>query len=268
MSVLLFYCTNQGNILYADPAVHQWGLSQLEGKHFVSLLPFDEDHKGEHFLEASRSAKPDDPTLPWELIIGSSTNYTIATFRGFSQDTNIFIIACTQPKELNVMQQAMDELTSELVESQREVRRQNHALQTALYDHRQLLRRVMAMTVPTVPIWDAALVLSLLANSRDKQETQFLLKEIWHRAGRPGIRYVILDMSSMQIFSKDMIRWLLLTTQILQTYAIEPLLANAGSGFVQAMTQFGFDLELQELDLFGDVLQAIAYIGSQDVANE
>lgn len=266
MSVLLFYCTYEGQVLYADPTYRRWSPTPLEGQHFLGLLAFEDDHKGEHFLEATRAAHPLDPTLPWELIIGTPTYYTIATFRGYSLDNHIFIAGCTQHDEIKAMQQEMEDLTSDLAEAQREVRRQNRALQQSLYDQHQLVRRLMAMAAPAIPIWDVSLVISLLNTASDEQHKRLILKELWHRSGMSGAHYVILDLSSTQSASKDMIEQLLIITRLLGKSGIEPLVIDAGSGIIQAIHSSVSNIDTHNLKLFRDIYHAIGYISSQEEA--
>lgn len=268
MSVLLFYCTDEGQILYADPTYRRWSPTPLEGQHFLQLLAFQDDHKGEHFLDAARASHPLDPTLPWELIIGTPTHYTIATFRGYSLDNHIFIAGCTQHDEIRAMQQEMDDLTSELAEAQREVRRQNRALQQSLYDQHQLVRRLMAMAAPAIPIWDVSLIVSLFSATQDEQHKRMVLKELWHRSGMSGAHYVILDLSSTQSASKGLIEQLLIITRLLGKSGIEPLVIDAGLGIIQAIHSSVPDIDTHNVKFFSDIYHAISYISSQEDAPE
>lgn len=261
MTILFFFCTSSGDIVYADPIAQRWSTASLENRPFLSLLPFGEDRKGEHFLKAVRDSDPECPTSPWELIIGTSTNYTVATLRGYRLQDNLVIIACTESEELKTMQQSMDELTSELTQAQRQLRRQNHLLQQALYDQRVLVRRLMKMTLPNIPVWDASLILSLTREKESDDHLLETLKEMWGRAGEPDASHIILDMSNMEDLNTNTITRLLTIVRLFRALNLQPLLADAGSGMSNAINQLGLDL--QGASLHKDVRQAIMHIGTQ-----
>jgi anti-anti-sigma regulatory factor len=268
MTTLIFSCTHTGYLLYADPTIQRWSIEPIEGKHFLSFLPFGEDRKGEHFLQEVRHATMQSPTPPWELIIGTPTDYVIATVRGYTEGDHMVIFASTQAEELRTMQYSMDDLTSELAQAQRQLRQQNRLLQQALYDQRMLVRRLMKMQIPAIPIWDASILLSLISNDDDHSDAylQQVLKEIWQRVGDPETRYIIIDMSSTSNqLNADIIKHLLRITKLLREFDVQSLLADAGSGLAKNIKQLGIDI--QDTLIHPDIRQAIMHIGRQQQDN-
>ncbi len=245
--------------MYANPAAQRWSDRPLKEQCFTALPLFDDTQKGQKFFDAACHATPEEPTPPWELVIGTSDTYTIATFRGFYQNNQVIIVGNVETETVSKMQQELLDLTSELAESQREVRRQNRALHQALADQRDLVRTIMRLTSPSVPIWDGALFLQLVGPTSHPKFNQ-RVQEIWRRSGEQSARYVILDMSNMTSIDGDMVACVMAASQVLGGLHVQTLLADAGSGFAMALKKH--DINGTVFHLFKDVHQAVSYIGA------
>ncbi len=256
---LIISCHQTGEIVYANPAAQRWSDRPLREQRFTALPLFDDTQKGQKFFDAARLATPDQPTPPWELIIGTSDNYTIATFRGFYQDDQVIIVGNVETETVSKMQQELLDLTSELAESQREVRRQNRALHQSLADQRDLVRTIMRLTSPSVPIWDGALFLQL-AGATSRPDFDRRVHELWHRSGDQSARYVILDMSNITGIDGSMVERVVAASHVLGNLGVQALLSDAGSGLAIALKQRGPNGA--GLRLFSDVHQAVSYIGA------
>jgi anti-anti-sigma regulatory factor len=262
---LVLVCDKEGNIVYANPATQRWRDTPLDGHHFTDLVLFDDVHKGQSFFDAATRAMPDKPTPLWELVIGTEMDYTVATLRGYTMDEWVILVGTTEAENVSEMQQEMLELTSELSEAQREVRRQNRALQQALFDQRDLVRTIMRLTAPLVPIWDASILLSLVDGIKADQFEEAMV-QIWSRIGEKDAHYVILDMSNITTFQERFINALVDISRVLQSLGVEPLLADAGSGARRAFLKSGVDT--RGLNLYDDVHQAVAYVGAKTAVEQ
>lgn len=236
----------------------------MQGRSFESLIVFDDAQKSQKFLKEVSLASSQSPTIPWEMVIGILSDYAIATFRGYRNDGYIVIVGYVQPEESSDMQQEMLELTSELAEAQREVRRQNRALQQAVADQRQLMRILMKKSAPAVPIWDSALLLSLIGDMQSEQAEK-MIHEIWQRAGENSARYVILDMSSIKMSNAQVIRDLIRLMHMVERLGLRTVLTDGGSGVARAMAQVEQE---RQLEIYSDIHRAIAYIGVRTVEEQ
>lgn len=262
ISDIILCCTSTGYIRYANPAAQKWLGSTGEGESFLALILPTVQEKGQLFFEAAQVATPQHPTQPWELIVGTDARYTVATFRGYIENNTVVLVGQLESKEISTMQQYMTDLTSELAEAQREVRRQNRSLHKALHNQRQLVRTIMRLTAPAVPIWDMSLLLSLIGDKQDDTSRQ-IVQEIWHRTGQNITSYLILDMSSMYVLDDEALRVLKEAISILQTLGVQPIIADSGSGFAHMLEQTDNSIDTHNIVIYSDVDEAITFVGSQ-----
>lgn len=125
---LVICCDESGEIGYANPAAQRWCQTSLIGQPFSVLLVPEVRPKGQAFFEKACAATPQHPTPPWELVIGHEQAYIVATFRGYKEQSCVFLTAQIETLHENDIHIKMEELTSELVEMQRQLRRQNRTL--------------------------------------------------------------------------------------------------------------------------------------------
>lgn len=261
LTELVLLCDEMGEIRFANLAIQRWSTIPLAGQSFFHLLVFDDVHKGEKFLSAVLAASPENPTPPWELLIGTESNYTIATLRGYYEDDQAVIVGQAQPKEVSQLQFEMNDLLSELAESQREIRRQNLALHHALSDQRQLVRTIMHLSAPAVPIWNVSIILSFTGESKSSKVPK-IIQEIIQREQSDNLQYIILDMSNVSSEIETVAATLLSMVQVLRTLEIEPVVADADSGIVAALHQQD-DENLQGVQMYQDIHQAVRYVGAK-----
>jgi hypothetical protein len=263
LTEIVLLCDRAGTILYANPAATHSPPGFQEGQHFLDRLLFDNTHKGEKFFEAARAATPAYPTPPWELLAGPSPDYAVVTLRGYQEEgERVVLVGQVQAEEVNVMQREMAALTSELVESQREVQRQNRVLYQALKDQRELVRTIVRLTALSVPIWDGSLLLSFVRTS-DVPLLPAIVKEIWQRAGEPHAHYVIVDLSDLSLAAPEHEHAgekLAVVAQVLHRLGVQMVLADAGSGIGHRIRQIGG--AEASISLHRDIHQALAYVGS------
>lgn len=262
---LVVNCDSAGEIIYANPAAQCWSSRELQGNSFVDLLLEDSKEKGQRFLDTVQMTSWETPTSPWELIIGKKHHYAVAAFRGYREEEILYIVGNVQAETVDKMQQAMSELTSELAEAQRKVYRQNLALQNALQEQRRLVRTILHLTSPAVPVWDGAIILSLLTHTETETRRK-MVREVWQRTGERHTQYVILDMSDVTIVQDAIIYRLVEVVHELQHNGIQPVLTDSGSGLTSAMVQLG--IETNGLSICNDVHEAITHIGALNLAND
>lgn len=234
-------CDQQGIILYANPAAQQWSAEPLEGKPFSSFSQLDSSHKAQRFFEAAQQASPHEPTPPWELTLGSATDYTTALFRGYSDNGQVVIIARAESERVMDMQQEMLELTSELAQAQREAQRQNRSLQKLLQEQQQLLQTIQELTAPAVPIWDRVLLMPLVGNI-DTERSQHITEQLLERASSTGAEYVILDLSGISVVDTGVAKHLIATAQALKLIGVQTVLVGVSPGIAETVVQLGIDL--------------------------
>ncbi len=262
VSDIVMCCTSTGHIRYANPVAQKWLGGPGEGDAFLALILPDVRQKGQLFFEAAQVATPEHPTQPWELIVGTDARYAVATFCGYADGDDVLVVGQLESKEMSTMQQYMTDITSELAEAQREVRRQNRSLHKALHNQRQLVRTIMRLTAPMVPIWDMSLLFSLIGDRRN-DVTRQMVREIWDRTGQNSTSYLILDMSSMYVVDDTTLHVLKETIIILQTLGVQPIVADSGSGFAHRLRQVDSAVDMQNVVVYGDVDEAITFVGSQ-----
>lgn len=261
MTVLFFNCTNEGQIVFADTGPRIWKNGSLVGHHFLDIIPFRDDNKGENFFSAARKATPHNPTSAWELIVGTPSDYSVVSLRGYTQNNHIFIFGCSQ-EELHMMQREMDELTSELAQAHRKLHRQNLVLSQALYDQRQLVHTLLRLTAPTTPIWNVAMILPMLPKVIHEEFFIETLRQIWYRTGEIESKHILLDMSSVVQINLDVIKQLRGMCQFLQNLNVQPMIIEGGSELKEALVQYR--IELPNIILHRDVREAIMYLGDDE----
>lgn len=261
LTELVVVCDAQGIIIFANQAVQQWNPTPLIGHSFYDLLIFDDTDKGERFFNAVTQATPDHPTDPWELLIGTEATYTIATLRGYFTQQHAIIIGQVQSEEISTLHQEMNALLSELSESQREIRRQNLVLHQALSEQRQLVRTILHLSSPAVPIWNVSMILSLIGKRTTDDMIPRLIQEIIQREQYEPLQYLILDFSTVS--PDSVLETIPIIIQVLQSLEIEPVLADAGSGIIAALRAREIDLPIPR---YQDLHQAITYVGAKIVA--
>ncbi|NJP05933.1 MAG: STAS domain-containing protein [Chloroflexaceae bacterium] len=255
---LVLWCTCRGYTVYANTAARKWN-ERIIGQPFEQLLVPDAAIKGGAFIKAAKSACPEHPTRPWELTLGTSDAYTAATFRGYYDPdlTYVVLIGQIEPEYVNDLHRELVGLTSELAEAQREVHRQNRALQVALHEEQKLLQTIQELTAPAVPIWDGVLLLPMVGHidsHRALRISEQLLEAVTaHRA-----RYVILDVSGIAMIDTAVARHLLETAHAVRLLGARAILVGMNPMIVQSVVHLGIDLQTFHVE--SDLQHAVAYV--------
>ncbi len=258
LSELVLCCDETGRIGYANPAAQRWSAVPLVHQPFQALLTPDTGHKGELFLAAARNASFHHPTPSWELALGTVTEYTTGHFRGYREADHLVIIGQIEPADVGAMQRELMLLTSDLTETQRELRRQNRALQQALNEQRRLLETVQALTAPAAPIWKGVLLLPIVGHL-DTSRTAKITRELLKQVSQQRTRYAILDVSGIALIDTSVAKHLLDTTRALRLLGAQTILVGIRPEIAQTMVQLG--LHVQEFVIVQSNLQhAVAYV--------
>ncbi len=258
LSELVLCCDETGRIIYANPAAQHWSATPLVHQPFHALLTPDTEHKGDLFLAAARNASFQHPTPPWELALGTVTEYTIGHFRGYREADHLVIIGQVEPADLSAMQRELMLLTSDLTETQRELHRQNRALQQALNEQRRLVETIQALTAPAAPIWKGVLLLPIVGHL-DSSRTAKIARKLLEQVSQQHTRYTILDVSGIALIDTGVAKHLLDTIQALRLLGAQAILVGIRPEIAQTMVQLG--LHLQEFVIIQSNLQhAVAYV--------
>jgi anti-anti-sigma regulatory factor len=257
LSELVIMCDGSNTICFANPAAQRWSSSPLIGQPFVNLFSYAAATKSQHFLAAAHDATPAAPTDAWELPMGDVETYTVASFRGYRDSDETIIIGQVEPAQVAAMQRELLALNSELSEAQREQRRQNHKLQLALEEQRQLFETIIDLTVPAVPIWDRVLLLPLVGHidsHRAEQITGQLLTSVTHVQAL----YVILDVSGISVVDTAVAQQLIQTAHALRLLGVQPILVGISPEIAQTIVNLG--LQLTGFVVHADLSNAMAYV--------
>lgn len=258
LTELVVSCDHGGIIGYANPAAQRWSDMPLEGRPFAALLTPEAGHKGELFLEVARRSSSQEPTLPWELTLGTATRYTVANFHGYSDNGCIVVIGQVEPGETTEMQHELLQLTSELAESQREQRRQNRVLQQTLHEQQRLLKTIHDLTAPAVPLWEGVLLLPLVGQI-DSHRANAIAGELLQRVSAGRARYVILDVSGIAMVDTAVARHLIDMAQMLRLLGAQPVLVGINPEIAQTLVHLGLNL-FDFITVHSDVQHAVAYV--------
>ncbi len=254
---IVLYCNPAGLILYANPIAQRWSTEPLEGKPFKTILQPDAAPKGERFFEAACVAPAHNPTPTWDLVLGTPMNYTIAMFRGYSQNGHIVLIGHVESVEVSEMQQEMLAITSELSQAQRDLRKQNHSLQKLLEEQRLLLQTIQDLTTPAVPIWDGALLVPLVGHI-DSQRANKIAEELLQHVYASQANYVILDMSGMTFIDTTVAHYLINTAQSIRLLGAIPVMVGIKPDVAETIVHLGVDMH--GFIMHSDLQHAIAYV--------
>lgn len=258
LSELVLCCDETGCIGYANRAAQYWSAAPLVHQPFQALLTPNTGHKGESFLAAVRNASFEHPTPSWELALGTVTEYTTGYFRGYREADHLVIIGQVEPAEVGAMQRELMLLTSDLTEAQRELHRQNRALQQALNEQRRLLETIQALTAPAAPIWKGVLLLPIVGHLNSSR-TAKMTRELLEQVSQQRSRYVILDVSGIALIDTSVAKHLLDTIQALRLLGAQAILVGISPEIAQTMVQMG--IHLQEFVIVQSNLQhAVAYV--------
>lgn len=193
--LVLFYDMS-GQICYASPAACQHSPNPRVGQAFTVLLVPDALQKGLDFFAAACSARRHQPTTPWELALGDSSAYAIATFRGYQDRGFVVLLGQVEPAHVGKMQQELLDLTSDLTDAQRQLHRQNQALQQALDEQYRLLQTIQELSAPIAPVPDDILLLPLIGHI-DSYRADRMTAAILEQVAARRARSVILDITGM-----------------------------------------------------------------------
>lgn len=254
---LVVWCDDTGIILYINPAAQCWSNTPLIHHPFISLLMPDIATKGERFLDAARFASPDNPTVSWELALGSTERYTTAHFRGYHNGDHIVLVGQVESEKICQMQHELIDLTSELAEAQRELHRQNRALQKALQEQQNLLQTIQELTAPAVPIWENVLLLPLVGYI-DSQRVGRITSQLLDSVAANHARYVILDVSGIADIDTTVARHLIDTARSLRLLGTQSVLVGITPTLAETMTHLG--IELKDFRVQSDLQHAVAYV--------
>lgn len=254
---LVLCCDSTGLIRYANRVAQQWSTESLEGKPFKTILQPDATEKGQRFFEAACLAPTHNPTPPWDLVLGTPTHYTIATFRGYSQNEHTMLIGQVESAEVTEMQQEMLAITSELSQAQRDLRKQNHALQKLLEEQRLLLQTIQDLTAPAVPIWEGALLVPLVGHI-DSQRANKIAEDLLQHVHASQAIYVILDMSGMTFIDTTVAQHLISTAQSIRLLGAIPVMVGIKPDVAETIIHLGVDMH--GFVMHSDLHHAIAYV--------
>jgi anti-anti-sigma factor len=257
LTELVLFCNENGRIFYANPAAQQYSRQMLEGQPFTSLLVPDGARKGEEFFAAARAANLDAPTPPWELALGTVADYVMANFRGYHNGDHIVLIGEVEPAHVSQMHREMVQLTSELSEAQRQVQRQNRALQKSLDEQQRLMQTIQDLSAPIAPISDDVLLMPLVGHI-DSHRANKITEEILHHVNARRARYVILDITSIIMIDTAVARHLLDTAQAIRLLGAQTVLVGVSPSIAETIVHLGIDLHT--FVMHSDLQHAIAYV--------
>lgn len=258
LSELVLCCDETGRISYANPAAQRWSALPLMNQPFQALLTPDTEHKGDLFLEAARNATFDNPTPSWELALGTVTECTTGHFRGYREDDHLIIIGQIEPADVSAMQRELMLLTSDLTEAQRELHRQNRALQKALHEQRRLIETIQALTAPAAPIWKGVLLLPIVGHL-DSYRTAKMTRELLNQVSQQRTRYAILDVSGIALIDTSVAKHLLDTIRALRLLGAQAILVGISPEIAQTMVQLGLHLH-ESVIVQSNLQHAVAYV--------
>lgn len=257
LTELVIHCDWRNIICYANLAAQQCSPTALDGQPFLHLLTQDAQAKGERFLAAARAATPEAPTMPWELPMGDTASYKIATFRGYCAGDDLVILGQVEADEISAMHREMLALTSELSEAQREQRRQNRQLQQALDEQRRLIETIQDLTAPAVPVWNHVLLLPLVGQL-DSHRANQITSQLLARVEAERATFVILDLSGIAIVDTAVAQQLIHTGQALRLLGVQPILVGINSEIAQTIV--GLGIQLSGFNIQSNLQHAMAFV--------
>lgn len=255
LAELVICCDSSGKILYANPMVQALSDMLLVGHPFCMVLTPDAAQKGADFFVAARVATPQNPTIPWELSLGKSTAYVVATFQGYKYGDQIWLVGQSESEHISRMQQELLDLTSELAEAQRQLHRQNRALQQALSEQRHLLQTIQELTAPASPIADGVLLLPLVGHM-DSYRIKNIVTELLKRVEDSRVNYVILDATSIAMIDTAVARYLIDAAHAIRLLGAHTVLVGVTPATAQSVVHLGIDL--RGFIMHSDLQHAIA----------
>lgn len=255
LTELVLFCNEKGLVLYANPASRQYGIVHEEL--FTSFLVPDTLQKGLDFFEFARLASPQEPTPPWELVMGDSSSYTLAEFRGYNNGKCIVLLGQTEDAHISEMHQEMQELTSDLAEAQRQLQRQNRALQRALDEQRRLVETIQELSAPIAPLFDDVLLLPLIGHI-DSHRANRITQEILQRVQGSRARYVILDITGIVTIDTAIARHLLDTAHAINLLGAQSLLVGINPAIAETVVHLG--IHLHGFTIHSDLQHALEYV--------
>jgi anti-anti-sigma factor len=257
LAELVVCCDAAGYIHYSNRAAQRLQRGPLEGVSFFDVLVPDSAEKGREFFDVARAASIEQPTEPWELSLGTPTDYTVASFRGYSYADTIVLFAHMESDEMRRMQHDMLALTSELADAQRKVQRQNRKLQQALEEQQHLLHTIQELTAPIAPITDQVLLLPLVGHI-DSLRAEKITEAILERVTATHARYVILDISSIAVMDTAVARHMLDTAAAIRLLGARAVLVGVNPAIAETIVHLGIDLH--GFILQSDLQHAITYV--------
>jgi anti-anti-sigma regulatory factor len=255
LTELVLFCNEKGLVLYANPAARHYGIAPE--KLFPSLFVPDTVQKGLDFFEFARLASAQEPTPPWELALGDSSNYTLAEFRGYNNGRCIVLLGQTEAAHIGEMHQEMQELTSELAEAQRQMQRQNRALQRALDEQRRLVETIQELSAPIAPLFNDVLLLPLIGHI-DSHRANRITQEILQRVQGSRARYVILDITGIVTVDTAIARHLLDTAHAIHLLGAKALLVGINPSIAETVVHLG--VNLHDFTIHSDLQHAIEHV--------
>ena len=253
----VLFCDEEGIIYYANPAAQQWSDTPLVTQPFTAMLQPDSRTKGQRFFAEARSATQQHPTDMWELTLGNDTNYRSARFHGCTIQGLVVVVAQLDSPEMATMQQEMLDLTSELSEAQRHLRRQNRNLQRLLDEQQQLTRTIQELRAPIVPIWEGAVLVPLVGHMNSTQAST-ITDQVLQQVQTRGVDYVILDVSGVAVVDTDVAHHLLALARSLRLLGVRPVLVGITPNIAESIVHLGVDLK--GFLIQSDLQHAIAYV--------
>lgn len=258
LTEVVVYCDQNGRTIYANPTAQHWFPNWQPGTPFITLLHPEVQHKGEAFLAAVKEASSQHPTPLWELAFGHDTNnYTVATFRGYCQNSHMIIIGQAESSEVSDIQKEMVALTSELSQAQRDLRRQNRSLQQLLEEQQQLVQTIQELTAPAVPVWDHVLLLPLVGHI-DAQRATKITEDLLQHVSTTQAEYVIVDMSGIAVIDTNVAEHLVSMARSLRLLGAIPILVGINPTSAETIVHLG--IELNKFYVYHDVHHAIAFV--------
>ncbi len=257
LTELVLLCELDGLIHYANRAAQQHSASALIGQPFIELVLSSAAAKGWAFFEAARQATPAAPTEPWEIPIGNTSSYAIASFRGYHDDAHVVLFAQVESERVSHMQQELLDLTSDLTEAQRQLHRQNRALQQALDEQRRLVETIQELSAPIAPLANDVLLLPLIGHI-DSHRANRITEELLRRVEASRTRYVILDITGIVAIDTAVARHLIDTAQAVRLLGAQAVLVGINPTIAETIVHLG--ITLHNFAIYSDLQHAIAAV--------
>jgi anti-anti-sigma regulatory factor len=258
LTEIILCCDGQGTILYANALAHQWSTRGLTGESFTHMLHATAMTKGQRFFEEAKQTYPHTPTSAWELALGEEDHaYKVVTFRGYRSEDVVVLVGYPEPQEVSDIQQEMIELTSELAEAQRELRRQNRSLQALIDEQHHLLQTIRDLTAPAVPLWDNVLLLPLVGHI-DSGRAEKITEDLLTSVSTYQAEYVILDMSGLTMIDTTIASALMGMAQALRLLGATPVLVGINPSIAETIVHLG--IPIQDVIIHNNLKRAIQYV--------